>query len=210
MAPHLGLQRIMIPSAQVSSLTTGSITLPSAKGTFVPPGDYFSLDSYNLTTTTTSVTFSSISQDYTHLEVRLYTKTAGGTSLSDIRARFNGDTNTNYSWHKLYNSESGDAAVTGAGGANYMFAGVTNETVSGAFNTTSILIPDYKNTSKFTTIRTRSGGTQGTGGTNYTQWGGGTWRNTAAVTSLTIYEANGNGFVAGSAFHLYGIKIVGA
>lgn len=34
MAPHLGLQRIMIPSAQVSSLTTGSITLPSAKGAF--------------------------------------------------------------------------------------------------------------------------------------------------------------------------------
>jgi hypothetical protein len=37
MAPHLGLQRIMIPSAQVSSLTTGSVTLPSARGAFVQP-----------------------------------------------------------------------------------------------------------------------------------------------------------------------------
>jgi hypothetical protein len=35
MTPHLGLQRIMIPSAQVSSLTTSSITLPSAKSAFV-------------------------------------------------------------------------------------------------------------------------------------------------------------------------------
>lgn len=199
------------PGAQVTTALTGSLTTPGAKGAFVAPGDYISLDSYNLTGTTTSVTFSSISQDYTHLELRLYTKTAGGTSLADIRMRFNGDTNTNYSWHKMYNSESGNAAITGAGGANYMFAGVANETVTtGAFNTTSILIPDYKNTSKYTTIRTRSGGTQGTGGTNYLQWGGGTWRNTAAVTSLTIYEANGNGFAAGSAFHLYGIKITGA
>jgi hypothetical protein len=35
MAPHLGLQRIMVPSAQVSSLTTGVITLPSARTAFV-------------------------------------------------------------------------------------------------------------------------------------------------------------------------------
>jgi hypothetical protein len=37
MSPHLGLQRIMIPSAQISSLTTGSVTLPSARGAFVQP-----------------------------------------------------------------------------------------------------------------------------------------------------------------------------
>ncbi len=34
MTTHLGLQRILLPSAQVSQLTTGSITLPSARGTF--------------------------------------------------------------------------------------------------------------------------------------------------------------------------------
>ena len=35
MAPHLGLQRIMIPGSQVSALTTGTVTLPGARGAFV-------------------------------------------------------------------------------------------------------------------------------------------------------------------------------
>lgn len=37
MTTHLGLQRILLPSAQVSQLTTGSITLPSARGAFAFP-----------------------------------------------------------------------------------------------------------------------------------------------------------------------------
>lgn len=39
MTTHLGLQRILLPSAQVSSLTTGSITLPSARGSFSTAGN---------------------------------------------------------------------------------------------------------------------------------------------------------------------------
>jgi hypothetical protein len=201
----------MIPSAQVSQLTTGSITLPSAKQTFIPAGDYFSLDTYTVTSTTASITFSSISQDYTHLEIRCYTKTAGGTSLADMKMRFNGITTTAYSWHKMYSGPSGSAAFTGTGTANFMFAGVANETTgANVFNTTTQLILDYKNTSKFKTQMNKGGGTQGAGGTNYYQWGGGTWRDTAAITSVTIFDGNSNGFAAGSVFHLYGIKIAGA
>lgn len=54
MTTHFGLQRIMIPSAQVSSLTTGSITLPSARGVFT---DFSSLAAVYMPQTSTSTNF---------------------------------------------------------------------------------------------------------------------------------------------------------
>jgi hypothetical protein len=54
MTTHLGLQRILVPSAQVSSLTTGSITLPSAKGVFV---DFSSLAAVYMSATGTGTNF---------------------------------------------------------------------------------------------------------------------------------------------------------
>lgn len=56
MTTHLGLQRILLPSAQVSSLTTGSITLPSARGAFVEIllGAYFAGGTNTSTTNYTS------------------------------------------------------------------------------------------------------------------------------------------------------------
>jgi hypothetical protein len=54
MSPHLGLQRILLPSAQVSQLTTGSITLPSARGAFV---DFSSLAAVYMSASGTTTNF---------------------------------------------------------------------------------------------------------------------------------------------------------
>ena len=71
MTTHLGLQRILLPSAQVSSLTTGSITLPSARGQFTEPGDFESIATSTLSSATASITFNSIPQTYKHLQIRM-------------------------------------------------------------------------------------------------------------------------------------------
>jgi len=68
--------------------------------------------SYELISTTllggnqSSVTFSSIVSTYTHLQIRLSTKTDRAFSFDNVSMRFNSDTGANYSTHLLYNNAS--------------------------------------------------------------------------------------------------------
>ena len=88
MSPHLGLQRIMIPSAQVSSLTTGSITLPSAKRGFLESADYESISTILVDSSgSSSVTFSDIPQTYKHLQIRTIGRAPAGAI--NVAIRFN-------------------------------------------------------------------------------------------------------------------------
>jgi hypothetical protein len=114
MAPHLGLQRIMIPSAQVSSLTTGSITLPSARGAFADTS-FDSIGSFVFTGSETSVTFDNISANYDHLQVRFFGRTttiaAGNAALL---LTVNDYTTSNTSFGRMYSTgstQSGDVTT---------------------------------------------------------------------------------------------------
>lgn len=59
------------PSIQVSTLLSGSLTTPSAKGAFSEPGDFESIATSTLSSATASVTFNSIPQTYKHLQIRM-------------------------------------------------------------------------------------------------------------------------------------------
>jgi hypothetical protein len=81
----------------------------------------------------------------------------------------------------------------------------------GASSTASIFgvavcdILDYTNTNKYKTVRSLSGHDQN--GSGYVTLMSGSWRNTAAITSITILrDSGGANLTQYSQFALYGIK----
>ena len=145
----------------------------------------------------TTITFNNIPQGYKHLQIRAIAK-ASGTNFNP-KMQFNGDTNTNYSWHYIYGSGSSVPAGSGVNQA-FLYSSVIS-TDAGMYNGFIIDILDYNNTNKFKTTRELSG-VDKNGGGEITFFSG-NWRSTAPITSITF--SNGT-FDQHTRFSLYGIK----
>jgi len=170
---------------------------------FAPSGAY---DSIATTTVgaggSATVTFSSIPNTYTHLQIRGVVRAA--TANDALRLQFNSDTGSNYSRHYLYGNGSSAIAAAGAS-ATSIGTGVfaNSSSTSGSFTPIIIDVADYTNTSKNTTVKTLSG--YDSNGTGYLGLFSGGWYNTAAVTSISFFMDSGN-LDQYTQFALYGIK----
>jgi hypothetical protein len=148
---------------------------------------------------TSAVTFSSIPSTYTHLQMRGIFRPP---TVSWVIANFNGDNAGNYSMHDL----RGDGSSASAGAAIepnvYFILGAA--TASNTFAAGVMDILDYANTNKFKTLRSLSGiDTNGSGNIDLTS---GSWRNTAAISSIVLTLNSGLSIPEYSQFALYGIK----
>ena len=166
---------------------------------WAPEGAYDSLATVNLSAATSSITFAGIPSGYKHLQIR--GMNLSGAATGDLRAQFNSDTGSNYSLHYV----AGDGASTYAGGGantTYAYGGQGGSSTNPAVFVLDIL--DYANTSKNKTTRTLSGyDPNGAGGWIFL--GSGNWRNTNAITSITLF-INGYNLNQYSSFALYGVK----
>ena len=146
-----------------------------------------------------TVSFTSIPATYTHLQIRGIARADTNVTLG---LQFNSDTGNNYSRHYI----NGNGASVGAGGSannNSAYVG-TAATATSAFGANIIDILDYANTNKYKTTRTLSGGDNN--GSGFVQFMSGNWRNTNAVTSIDIFQVNGDTLTQYTQFALYGIK----
>ena len=148
------------------------------------------------------VTFSSIPSTYTHLQLRCMGKSSyTGVGIVNGGIQLNSDTTgSNYSSHNLYGDGSSASAQ---GAANYngqsWFFPTSGEN---GWAVAIFDILDYTNTNKYTTIRGLTGvDNSGSGRISLTS---SNWRNTAAVTSITLPSEPL--WVQYSTFALYGIK----
>lgn len=168
-----------------------------------PSGDFQSIATTVVDATADlTVTFSSIPSTYKHLQIR-----AIALSNSDsvpVLMRFNSDSGSNYSWHTL--NGQGGAAASGAGAsASSVILTLNANRGLNASNPWAYVIDilDYTDTNKYTTVRALHGADyNGSGEINLTS---GNWRNTAAVSTITLSMAS-SGFNQYSHFALYGIK----
>lgn len=157
------------------------------------PTSYESIATVTVTSTVSSVTFSSIPQTYTHLQIRGFiTDAATGQNFYMV---FNNNAGTK--GHRMF----GDGAT--ASGDYYNDSPV----VTAAANTGNMAfvtdLLDYTNTNKNKVIRTLGGGdNNGSGRAGI--WSG-LWYATAAITKLEI-TATANTIPQYSHFALYGIK----
>ncbi len=170
---------------------------------FAPSGAYDSIATYTVSSTDTSITFSSIPSTYTHLQIR---GNVLATNDCVVGVQFNGDTGANYSAHVVRGdgtSASSGAEANGSRmyfGYNYVASGYSASVALAAV----VDILDYANTNKYKTMRSLAGiDYNGAGKIHFES---GNWRNTSAITSITLTSFSGQTFNTKTTFALYGIK----
>ena len=171
-------------------------------------GAFDLLESNILTTTPTTVTFSSLGSysDYKHLQIRYTVKFGSGTTgTTAMNIRLNGDTAGNYSRHLL----SGTGSVVGSGATTsatniQLSDAATRPSETNNFGAGVVDILDFGSSNKNTTVRALHGAL--TPSESYIYLTSGAWYNTAAVTSIDLFSVSGFSFTAGCRFSLYGVK----
>jgi hypothetical protein len=158
---------------------------------------YTPIATTTLGSTQTAVTFSSLGS-YTDIVVVSQASVTSGAA--NWRLTFNGDSGTNYS--RTYISGSGSAATSGrAASVSWITINDEGYMVAGQPTMLTIQVQNYSNTSTYKTVLSRSSN----GSNNGTAAVVGLWRNTAAITSITL-TIDTSTFTAGSTFTLYGIQ----
>jgi len=142
-----------------------------------------------------STTFSSISGSYTDLVV-VSNIIGAGTGYPSYR--FNSDTGTNYSFTQVYGNGTTVGSDRAPNYASIIIPFPDRYTTSAGYMGIAN-IQNYSNTTTYKTLLGRSGNAGS--GTTATV---GLWRNTAAITSITITAVDAN-FASGSTFTIYGI-----
>jgi hypothetical protein len=146
-----------------------------------------------------SVTFSSISSSYKHLQLRV---SWSENATNWITLSFNNDTTgANYKSHELRGN--GSTAASYVPSFSYGVAASLSNAENG--NTAAVIdILDYQNTNKNKVTRSLSG--QDSNGAGIISLISGLWINTAAITTLKILAESSETIKEYSSFALYGIK----
>lgn len=161
---------------------------------------YEVINAQTLSSAIADIYFNSIPQTYTDL-VLIITGTSAANTNADWRA--NSDNGNNYSTCQVFSTNSN---TVGTSNAQDNFARFDNY---GALGTTGLYVcvahfMNYSNSTTYKTCINRSGNTGGPyPGTSLHV---GTWRNTAAITSINVLSQSGANYAIGSTFTLYGIK----
>jgi hypothetical protein len=161
-----------------------------------------------------SVSFTSIPSTYTHLQLRWSAQTNRATyNIDDVIIRFNSDSGTNYSTHRMlqYPVDPSSTIIAQAySNTTAMYLGPVTSSVATNFFSASVTdILDYANTNKYKTFKTISGCDTGGAASGYSgvpALNSGNWRSTSAITSITITPEYGSLITQYSTFSLYGIK----
>ena len=170
-----------------------------------PVGSFDALATVTLASTAGSIDFTGIPTGYKHLQVRALTRSSEAAGVGGFYMRFNSDTGSNYSWHRLYGD--GTSAQAGAGTTTtWMLPGISSTTTNAAnmFSTTIVDVLDYASISKNKTIRGLTGKDEN--GSGYVGLHSGSWYNSSSpITTISILPFSGS-WQQYSQFALYGVK----
>jgi len=167
----------------------------------MPTNTYVALDKVTVGTATPSITFSSIPATYTDLVI----VTDFALSASNQYANYvqvNGDTGNNYSRTILYGTGATAGSARQSNNPSFYFGTWIEDMDTTDRAVTTIFFNNYSNTTTFKTALGRYNVASKEVGA-----GVGTWRNTAAITSINL--ATSGNFAVGSTFSLYGISAIG-
>jgi hypothetical protein len=192
-----------ITSLSTSSLVSGVKRRRVWDQTATTDG-FFQIATTTLNVAASSVTFSSIPQDYTHLQIRGIVRSTLGAALSAFGVQFNATTSGYFS-HLLYGDGSSGDSANVLSSTNASVGGSSGASATANIFSSFVLdILDYTNTNKNKTTRAFTGADlNGSGQVRFTS---GSVALTSAITSLKFIDANGANFAQYSSFALYGIK----
>ena len=147
-----------------------------------------------------TITFSSIPQNYKHLQIRY--RSLGTAAGESVLMTLNGDTGSNYTRHRLVGDGASTSASALAPATSFYMDNSTIGTSTTFFDSNIVDIHDYSSTTKNKTERHIVGIDRN--GSGAICLASGLWMNTTAVTSITIFATGGN-FTTSSTFALYGM-----
>lgn len=154
---------------------------------------------------TTTVSFPSIPQTYSKLELDIVGKTANATVEVFLYANVNGDTN-NLNYYAQWISGYSTNVVAGSDlGIRYMGM-ILGRNVTGSYGFTRVEIPFYNVGNGFKMMMWNYMVDTGAANINVDQGQGSTvWRNKDPITSLDVISSNGN-YITGTVINLYGVS----
>lgn len=187
-------------ASQAGAVKVDGTTITATAGVISAIGGGMQLiQNQTLSSTETSVTFSSIPQTFTHLKLVIVSQTNNTTpGASVIEINFNGDVGANYSHNIIFNGIAGSTPqAAGATGANFGY--VADGGLSTAASHSEATVPGYATALS-----------KGCSGTSNSSLGAlvsaSSWSSTAAITSITLTPTGSFSFLAGSVFSLYGMS----
>jgi len=157
------------------------------------------------------IDFSSVTQAYEHLQVRIHGKSSYGGLSDDARISFNRST-TLGTWDQQYiygmYSTDGVGELFSAYGQVWMsrLAGNSGTSVYQR-GTIVVTIHDYANTSKRASLQWYGGNVSGDNNNQGKQisWGAASWSETTAISEIRI-QSGSSGLRDGTSVAIYGMK----
>lgn len=145
---------------------------------------------------TSSVIFSSLPSTFTDVRIVVSGGFVTGSPDNILALRLNGDTGNNYSYVTMFAEGSPQSAYI----SNYNTALLYRMPINNQ-GQTIIELMSYSNTNVFKTFLSTADNPTGSIFKMVHLW-----RNTASVTSVTLYGFSGSNYLAGTTLCLYGIK----
>ena len=145
-----------------------------------------------------SYTFTSIPNTYTDLVLIVNGKTTGAGGYTALAITLNSDSGANYSRTGMYGANAEASALIQSGISSGF---ITIGQAANNFGNAIVNFQDYSNTTTYKTFLSTE---------NYSALvvysTVSLWRNTNAITSITLSGTGGYNIASGSIFSLYGIK----
>ena len=171
---------------------------------------YTLIQSQTLASTAASVTFSAIPSTFTDIVLKISSRCNNVSTASYTIPTWNTDTGTTYSNTSLYMNvpgalSSGNESSVSPSTSNYNTDQNGAGSTSNTFTNTEIYIPSYT-LSQYKPIN-QIGVQENNNSTGiFLCTTASLWRNTAAISQLSLAPNGSDLFVAGSSFYLYGIS----
>jgi hypothetical protein len=175
---------------------------------YMPPA-FESIATATGTGSSNTITFSSIPQTYTHLQIRGIARLIGADSApGNSYVQYNGVSTSTYFVHRLSGNGTSVASAGNASNSGITFANIAagGGQLANTYGVFILDIHDYASTTKTKTLRSFLGIDTGSASTNdiiYLTSGSSTA--TTAITSISIINAT-QSFNTTTSFALYGIK----
>jgi hypothetical protein len=166
---------------------------------------YTLIASNTLSTTATTVTFSSIPSTYTDLVIKASIRNDSLASNRHLWVRFNGSSATNYSYTQLTSDGTNPGSNRGSSVAQLVaqYGQVAASATASTFSNVEIYIPNYN--SSVNKVASAIVAHENNNSAAYTSANAFLRSVTDAITSVDLVSASGN-YVSGTSFFLYGIK----
>jgi len=171
----------------------------------MPTATYEKIQTYTTVSAVNTYTFSAISGAYTDLRLVVSNAAISGGVDSNLSFRLNGDTGSNYSMTNL--GARALSATPFSGRQSTTYGNINWYTALGSQAGMTVTdFMNYSNSTTFKTVLCNSRVNEGNATYSGVEVLVNLWRNTAAITSLTLFSFSGSNFTNGTTFTLYGIK----